>query len=77
VIGRTVLEDEFRPQNSSLWWKDVCFIGQNLNHNWFSESVIINWEMVCERGSGGKNGLEIFRCKTERDKCKKMLISRI
>ncbi|WJX31200.1 hypothetical protein P8452_19654 [Trifolium repens] len=41
VIGKTLLEDEFRPRNSSLWWKDVCSIGRNLDHNWFSENVII------------------------------------
>jgi hypothetical protein len=28
------------PWFSSLWWKDICSIGTNLNNNWFLQSAI-------------------------------------
>jgi hypothetical protein len=39
VVGRLELGDEVKPWYSSLWWKDVCSIGENLGINWFSQNV--------------------------------------
>jgi hypothetical protein len=40
VVGRTVLGDEYKPWFSSLWWRDICSIGSNLDHDWFTSGVI-------------------------------------
>jgi hypothetical protein len=40
VCGKTEIGDEHRPWFSSLWWRDICSIGQNLNHNWFANGVV-------------------------------------
>jgi hypothetical protein len=40
VIGRTVLGEECQPWFASLWWRDICSIGSNLDHNWFSHGVL-------------------------------------
>ncbi|MCH83728.1 putative non-LTR retroelement reverse transcriptase, partial [Trifolium medium] len=40
VVGRPELGEECKPWFASLWWKDICSIGCNLNHNWFSQCVI-------------------------------------
>ncbi|GAU45475.1 hypothetical protein TSUD_190940 [Trifolium subterraneum] len=29
-----------QPWFASLWWKDICSIGHNLNNNWFSNNVV-------------------------------------
>jgi hypothetical protein len=42
VIGTVVWGDGCRPWFSSLWWKDLCSIGFNLNTNWFAQGVIKN-----------------------------------
>jgi hypothetical protein len=39
VIGRTVLGEECKPWYASLWWKDICTIGSNLDLDWFSQGV--------------------------------------
>jgi hypothetical protein len=39
IIGRTELGDDFKPWFSSLWWRDICSIGYNLDLNWFSQAV--------------------------------------
>jgi hypothetical protein len=39
VVGRLELGDNVKPWYSSLWWKDVCSIGENLGINWFSQNV--------------------------------------
>ncbi|KAK2406586.1 hypothetical protein QL285_042301 [Trifolium repens] len=40
AIGRVVLGEECIPWFASTWWKDICSIGVNLDHNWFSQQVI-------------------------------------
>jgi hypothetical protein len=40
VVGRVELEDDCKPWFSSLWWRDVCSIGSNLDINWFSQNVV-------------------------------------
>jgi hypothetical protein len=40
VIGRLEVAEECKPWFSSSWWKDVCLIGTNLDHNWFSQGVV-------------------------------------
>jgi hypothetical protein len=40
VSGKTEIGDEYRPWFSSLWWRDICSIGQNLDNNWFTNGVI-------------------------------------
>jgi hypothetical protein len=39
VIGRVEMGEESTPWHSSTWWRDLCSIGKNLDHNWFSEEV--------------------------------------
>jgi hypothetical protein len=39
VVGRVVMDDDCQPWYASLWWKDICGIGSNLDTNWFSQSV--------------------------------------
>jgi hypothetical protein len=39
IIGRTELGDEHKPWFASLWWRDICSIGHNLDHNWFAQAV--------------------------------------
>jgi hypothetical protein len=39
VIGRVEMGEESTPWHSSTWWSDLCSIGKNLDHNWFSEEV--------------------------------------
>jgi hypothetical protein len=39
VIGRTDIGDDCKPWFASLWWRDVCSIGNNLFTNWFSAGV--------------------------------------
>jgi hypothetical protein len=34
-----VMGDDSIPWFASLWWKDICSIGTNLNQNWFSQSA--------------------------------------
>jgi hypothetical protein len=40
AVGRTVIVEECIPWYASLWWKDVCSIGTNLNNNWFAQNVV-------------------------------------
>ncbi|KAK2387063.1 hypothetical protein QL285_060888 [Trifolium repens] len=40
VGGRTVLGDDCKPWFSSIWWRDVCSIGNNLNLDWFSQQAV-------------------------------------
>ncbi|XP_045802983.1 uncharacterized protein LOC123896664 [Trifolium pratense] len=40
VVGKTELGEEYKPWFASLWWRDICSIGSNLNHNWFDQSVV-------------------------------------
>jgi hypothetical protein len=40
AIGRVNLGDESKPWFSSSWWKDICSIGMNQNHDWFSQQVV-------------------------------------
>ncbi|MCI03482.1 putative non-LTR retroelement reverse transcriptase, partial [Trifolium medium] len=40
AVGRVVLGEECKPWYASLWWKDICSIGNNLNNNWFAQSVV-------------------------------------
>ncbi|PNX79781.1 ribonuclease H, partial [Trifolium pratense] len=40
VIGKVDLGEECKPWFSSSWWRDICSIGTNLDHNWFSEHVV-------------------------------------
>jgi hypothetical protein len=39
VVGKVELGDDHKPWFASLWWRDICSIGSNLNHNWFAEAV--------------------------------------
>jgi hypothetical protein len=61
VIGRAVLGDDTKPWYASLWWRDICSIGSNLDHNWFLQCAIKNWVMVVVRGSGWIRGQVICR----------------
>jgi hypothetical protein len=40
IIGRVVLGEESKPWFSSLWWRDICSIGSNLDSNWFANGVV-------------------------------------
>jgi hypothetical protein len=40
VVDQPVLGEEHKPWFASLWWKDLCSIGTNLSHNWFSQGVV-------------------------------------
>jgi hypothetical protein len=39
IIGRVVLGEESKHWFSSLWWRDICSIGSNLDFNWFANGV--------------------------------------
>jgi hypothetical protein len=39
VVGKPNLGDKSKPWFSSLWWKDICSIGTNLDTNWFLRDV--------------------------------------
>ncbi|CAJ2637211.1 unnamed protein product [Trifolium pratense] len=39
-FATSVITDENKHWYASLWWKDVCSIGCNLDNNWFSQGVI-------------------------------------
>jgi hypothetical protein len=39
VIGRVEWGEGSKPWFSSLWWKDICSIGLNLDSNWYSQGV--------------------------------------
>jgi hypothetical protein len=40
VIGRVDLGEKRTLSFSSLWWRDICSIGINLDNNWLSQQVI-------------------------------------
>jgi hypothetical protein len=40
AIGHPVLGEGVRPWFASLWWKDICSIGSNLNNNWFIHGTV-------------------------------------
>jgi hypothetical protein len=40
VVGKPMVVNNCIPWYSSLWWKDVCSIGTNLNNNWFAQNVV-------------------------------------
>ncbi|MCH99327.1 ribonuclease H protein, partial [Trifolium medium] len=40
AIGTAELGEDSKPWFSSLWWRDICSIGVNLETNWFSQGVI-------------------------------------
>jgi hypothetical protein len=40
AVGKVELGDDSKPWYSSLWWKDICTIGTNLEINWFSRNVV-------------------------------------
>jgi hypothetical protein len=42
ATGRVCISDDCRPWFSSGWWNDICFIGTNVNSDWFSQGVIKN-----------------------------------
>jgi hypothetical protein len=39
VVGKPNIGDESKPWFSSLWWKDICSIGTNLDTNWLLRGV--------------------------------------
>jgi hypothetical protein len=39
IIGRTELGEDYKPWFASLWWRDICSMGNNLGLNWFSQAV--------------------------------------
>jgi hypothetical protein len=39
AIGQPVLGEDVKPWFSSLWWRDICSIGVNLDQNWFRLGV--------------------------------------
>jgi hypothetical protein len=39
AVGRVELGDDCKPWYASLWWKDICSVGTNLEINWFSRNV--------------------------------------
>jgi hypothetical protein len=39
-VGRVVMGEECSPWFSSTWWRDVCSIGVNIDHNWFAQGVV-------------------------------------
>jgi hypothetical protein len=39
AVGRVDVGLECQPWYASLWWKDICSIGANLDIHWFSRSV--------------------------------------
>jgi hypothetical protein len=40
AYGSVVIGEESKPWYSSVWWRDICSIGTNLNVNWFSQLVV-------------------------------------
>jgi hypothetical protein len=40
ACGKVVIGEENKPWFSSLWWRDVCSIGNNLNTDWFSQYAV-------------------------------------
>jgi hypothetical protein len=40
AVERVELGDDNKPWYSSLWWKDLCSVGTNLQTNWFATNVI-------------------------------------
>jgi hypothetical protein len=40
AVGKVDLGEDCKPWYSSLWWKDICTIGTNLEINWFSRNVV-------------------------------------
>jgi hypothetical protein len=40
AVGKPVIVEDSLPCYVSLWWKDVCSIGTNLNNNWFAQNVV-------------------------------------
>jgi hypothetical protein len=40
VVGRVELGDECKPWYASLWWRDICTIGNNLETFWFARNVV-------------------------------------
>ncbi|MCI03186.1 ribonuclease H protein, partial [Trifolium medium] len=40
AVGELVLGDGCKPWFASLWWKDICSIGCNLNNDWFAKNVV-------------------------------------
>jgi hypothetical protein len=53
VVGQPNLGDKSKPWFSSLWWKDICSIGANLDNNWV---------MVYIQAFGVMFGLGKFLC---------------
>ncbi|PNX87107.1 ribonuclease H, partial [Trifolium pratense] len=37
--GKVDLGEDCKPWFSSIWWKDICSIGTNLNSDWFSQQA--------------------------------------
>jgi hypothetical protein len=46
AVGKVELGEECKPWYASLWWKDVCSIGKNLNLNWFTLNAVKNLVLV-------------------------------
>jgi hypothetical protein len=40
VVGRVELGDDCKPWYASLWWRDICTIGYNLETHWFARNVV-------------------------------------
>jgi hypothetical protein len=40
IVGKLVLGDDCKPWFASLWWRDICSIGHNLDQNWFSQNAV-------------------------------------
>ncbi|MCH79829.1 hypothetical protein A2U01_0000587, partial [Trifolium medium] len=39
-VSMYAFEEECKPWFAPLWWRDICSIGSNLNHNWFLQGVV-------------------------------------
>jgi hypothetical protein len=39
VIGSVIIGENCKPWFSSVWWKDICSVGVNLDSNWFAQGV--------------------------------------
>jgi hypothetical protein len=58
VVGRVELGKEHKPWYSSLWWRDICSIGLNLQTNWFACNVFkklgngVNTSFWCDKWIG-------------------------
>jgi hypothetical protein len=57
VIGRVEWGEGSKLWFSSSWWRDICSIGTNLDHNWSK-----GWETVSKLVFGRMSGLVILRC---------------